>query len=64
MRTHIATASFVAALVFAAAGMWLPPKGEIDGSVLILVAQLLVLTATFLGIKGYSNIIESKHQKP
>jgi len=33
--------------------MWLPPQGVIDGSVLILVAQLLVLCATFLGIKDF-----------
>ena len=61
MKARLALASFIAALVFAATGMYLPPQGEIDGSVLILVAQLLVLTATFLGIKDYNNIINRKN---
>jgi len=51
MKTKLAFMSFVAALLFAATSLFLPPPGVIDGSVLILVAQLLVLCATFLGIK-------------
>jgi len=53
MKKYLSLASFVAALVFAAVGLLLPPQGEIDSSVLILVAQLLVLCATFLGIKDF-----------
>ena len=48
------------AILFAVAGMMMPPQGEISGSVLILVAQLLILCATFLGIKDYHNIINRK----
>ena len=51
MKKYLSVAAFVAAIVFAAVGMALPPQGVIDSSVLILVAQLLVLCATFLGIK-------------
>ena len=40
--------------------MMMPPQGEISGSVLILVAQLLILCTTFLGIKDYHNIINRK----
>ena len=40
--------------------MMMPPQGEISGSVLILVAQLLILCATFLGIKDYRDIINRK----
>ncbi len=35
------------------AGLILPPLGVIDGSVLMLSAQLLVLCATLLGVDGY-----------
>jgi len=49
MKKYLSIASFVSAIIFAALGMWMPPQGEISGSVLILVAQLLVLSATFLG---------------
>ena len=58
MKKYLSVASFVSALVFAAWGLWMPPQGEISGSVLILVAQFLVLCATFLGIKDYANIIK------
>jgi len=57
MKKYLSIASFVSAIIFAALGMWMPPQGEISGSVLILVAQLLVLCATFLGIKDYTNLI-------
>jgi hypothetical protein len=40
-------------VAFAAAGLFLPPQGEIDSTVLMLVAQLLVLCATLLGVDGY-----------
>jgi hypothetical protein len=38
----------------------IPPTGVIDSSVLIFVAQLLTLTATFLGIDNYVNLIRRK----
>ncbi|OYP40592.1 hypothetical protein [Prevotella sp. P5-50] len=60
MKRILSLASFVCAILFAVAGMMMPPQGEISGSVLILVAQLLILCATFLGIKDYHNIINRK----
>ncbi|MDD7076496.1 hypothetical protein CIK90_02260 [Prevotella sp. P5-126] len=60
MKRILSLASFVCAILFATAGMMMPPQGEISGSVLILVAQLLILCATFLGIKDYHNIINRK----
>ena len=60
MKRILSLASFVCAILFAVAGMIMPPQGEISGSVLILVAQLLILCATFLGIKDYHNIINRK----
>lgn len=59
-RLRLAYLSFLSAIIFALLGLFLPPQGEIDGSVLILVAQLLVFCATFLGIDNYVNIIRSK----
>ena len=52
--------SWVAAMVFAIWGVFVPPKGSIDSSVLILIAQLLVLCATFLGVESYVNLIDRK----
>lgn len=43
-------ASFIAAIGFAIAGIAIYPYGIIHGSVLILVAQLFVLSATFAGL--------------
>ena len=60
MKKYMSLASFVTAIVFAAVGMAIPPKGVIDGSVLILAAQLFVLCATFLGVDGYVNILSRK----
>jgi hypothetical protein len=53
MKRSLSTAAFIAAVAFAAVGVWLPPQGAIDGSVLILVAQFLVLCATFQGIRDF-----------
>lgn len=63
MRKFLSLGAFLSALVFAAMGMWIPPQGEISGSVLILIAQLLVLCATMLGIKDYTSIINKTLQK-
>ena len=54
MKKYMCIASFSAAILFAAVGMAIPPQGVIDGSVLILAAQLFVLCATFLAIKDLS----------
>lgn len=41
---------FFTAVGFAIAGMLFPPPGQIDNSLLILIAQLLVLAAGVYGI--------------
>ena len=51
--------AFGSAVAFAAAGLILPPLGVIDGSVLMLSAQLLVLCATLLGVDGYFDKIQT-----
>lgn len=51
MKQKLALCSFAAAILFATLSLFLPPEGEIDSSVLLLVAQLLVLCTTLLGIK-------------
>ena len=39
------------ALAMSVAGLVLPPLGVIDGSVLILIAQILVFVASSLGLR-------------
>lgn len=63
MKTKLATTSWMAAIAFALIGMLLPPAGQIDASVLILIAQLLVLCATFLGVDSYVDIIRARLNK-
>ena len=66
MKEVIAIASFLCAVAFACAALIIPPKGVIDSSVLVLIAQLLILCATFLGVESYVDIIKRKtneHQK-
>ena len=53
MKKKISLLSFSSAVAFAAAGLYLPPMGVIDSTVLMLVAQLLVLCATLLGVDSY-----------
>jgi len=61
MKKYLSVASFVCAMLFATAGMWIPPQGEIDSSVLILIAQLLVLCATFLGVKDLRTPLDNNN---
>jgi len=58
VKVGIAIAAFVWALVLSVVALFLPPQGEIDQSVLILVAQLLVLSATMLGVDSYIDKIK------
>lgn len=46
----IAVAAFVAAIGFGIAGFVTPPPGEVHDSVLYLIAQFLLLTASILGV--------------
>ena len=53
MKAKLAVASFVAAVLFALLAIILPPLGQIDSSVNMLIAQLLLLAATLLGVDSY-----------
>ena len=50
VRIMLAIAAFLGAIGFGISGICIPPPGEIHGSVLILIAQFLVLSATFVGL--------------
>ena len=63
MKRYLATLSWMVAMAFATISLFLPPKGQIDSSVLVLVAQLLVLVATFLGVDSYVNLIRKIQKK-
>lgn len=63
MKQYLAVAAFVAAVTLAVLGLFLPPMGVVDQSVNILVAQLLVLAATLLGVDSYWEQIRKMHGK-
>lgn len=50
IQVIIAIAAFIAAIGFGIAGFVIPPPGEIHDSVLYLVAQFLLLTASIFGV--------------
>lgn len=63
MKAKIAFLSWLSAVLFGTAGMLLPPLGVIDGSVLMLIAQLLILCATLLGVESYVDKIRDIMKK-
>lgn len=60
IQTAIAVASFLAAVAFGVAGFIVPPPGEIHDSVLYLIAQFLVLTASLFGVGAFYTHNKSK----
>lgn len=50
IQVTIAIAAFIAAIGFGIAGFVIPPPGQIHESVLYLVAQFLLLTASIFGV--------------
>ena len=58
-KTFLAVVSFFAALVFAFLALFLPPNGEIDPTVNVFIAQLLLFTATMLGVDLYVEKIKA-----
>lgn len=50
IQYFIAVSAFVAAIGFGIAGFVTPPPGELHDSVLYLIAQFLLLTASILGV--------------
>ena len=51
---------FLIGVGFGAWGMLIPPGGVIDGSVLILIAQIFVLAASVYGFEVHFDIKEGK----
>ena len=49
----VSVASFVVGVTLTFPGLFLPPTGVIDNSVLIAAGQFLTLCATGLGVKEY-----------
>lgn len=49
----VSVASFLVGVVLTFLGLFLPPTGVIDNSVLIAAGQFLTLCATGLGVKEY-----------
>ncbi|MBO5675983.1 MAG: hypothetical protein J6S07_06645 [Bacteroidaceae bacterium] len=50
IQTGMAIASFIVAICFGVAGFIVPPEGEIHESVLYLIAQFMLLTASLFGV--------------
>lgn len=49
----VSVASFVVGVTLTFLGLFLPPTGVIDNSVLVAVGQFMTLTAAGLGVKEY-----------
>ncbi len=49
----VGVASFIVGVVLTFLGLFLPPLGIIDNSVLVAVGQFITLTAAALGVKEY-----------
>lgn len=49
----VSIASFIAGVVLTFLGLFLPPTGVIDNTVLVAVGQFLTLCAAGLGVKEY-----------
>ena len=49
----VSVAAFIVGVVLTFLGLFLPPTGEIDNSVLVAVGQFLTMAAAGLGIKEY-----------
>lgn len=47
-------------MAFAVWGMFIPPEGEISGSVLIFIAQVFVLAASVYGFEIHFDIKEGR----
>ena len=50
IKILLAVASFIIGAVLILIGLWLPPLGAIDNSVLIALGELLTFSASVLGI--------------
>lgn len=60
IQVAIAIASFIAGIGFGIAGFIVPPEGEIHDSVLYLIAQFFLLTASLFGVGA---MFSTRHRK-
>ena len=51
LKAYLALIAFVFAIIFAFTGMFCDPRGIVDHTVLILIAQFLLFVATMLGLR-------------
>lgn len=58
-----AIAAFVASLCFGVAGFIVPPMGEVHDTVLWLIAQLLLFTASAFGIGAYTTATRREYAR-
>ena len=58
VKKHLSIWSFVFSIIFGLIGIFMPPVGVIDNSVLIFIAQLLVFTSNILGF-DLGNVFKS-----
>ena len=49
LKYVLAVISFIAGIVIGFIALFLPPRGMIDNSVLVFIAQLLIFTSNILG---------------
>ena len=59
----IIIACLLFAVVLTFTSLLLPPQGELSGSALAVIAQLLLLIASYLGLSDYVNLIKAKLDK-
>ena len=50
MKKYLACAAFVFACLLVAVNMFMPPQGEVQQSIIYIFAQLLLFSATLLGV--------------
>lgn len=65
IKYAISVGSFLVAVAFGIAGFCVDPRGEVSDSVLYLIAQFMVLTASILGVSAVfkDNIEKMKEVK-
>ena len=51
---------FFVGVIFGGWGMFIPPTGAIDGSVLIFIAQIFILAASVYGFEIHFDLKEGK----
>lgn len=58
MKNALAVASLASAIALVVVGMIIPPPGIVDETIIVIFAQLLIYSATMLGVE----ILIAKHK--